>query len=223
MTSNIKFLDLNYSFQSGVGAASAGRYLNEYAVEIYGDGFDNDGNETKPVLIGKAKVTLVLLSLAINNGFSYYPVFGTSEELLELGKAVFDLEQEQYNEVVEHYHYDTLNSNLLYIDRIEILPAYRHAGWGKKVIKDILCRFSGCYGLMVLKSFPLQLKADRDSTDDWNVQMEFEKLEQDAKVATTKLNSFYKSLGFVKLLEDDYFFYNSELKNRGLDKIDIDD
>jgi len=222
MTSNIEFLDLTYSFESGIGATSAGRYLNEYTIEIYGDGFDNDGNEIKPVLIGKAKVTLVLLSLAINNGFSYYQIFDTSEELLELGNVVFDLEQEQYNEVVEHYHYDALNSNLLFIDRIEILPAYRNAGWGKKVIKDILCRFSGCYGLMVLKSFPLQLKADRDNTDDWNVQMEFENLEQDEKVAITKLNSFYKSIGFVKLLEDDYFFYNSELKNSKLDKIKID-
>ena len=223
MTSNIEFLDLSYSFESGIGAASAERYLNEYTIEIYGDGFDNDGKEIKPILIGKAKVTLVLLSLANNNEFSYYQIFDTSEELLELGNVVFDLEQDQYNEVVEHYHYDTLNSNLLYINRIEILPAYRHAGWGIKVIKDILCRFSGCYGLMVLKSFPLQLKVDRDSTDDWNVQMEFEKLEQDEKVAITKLNSFYKSLGFVKLLEDDYFFYNSELKNSKLDKIIIDD
>jgi len=222
MTSNIEFLDLTYSFESGIGAASAERYLNEYTIEINGDGFDNNGNEIKPVLIGKAKVTLVLLSLAINNGFSYYQIFDTSEELLELGNVVFDLEQEQYNEVVEHYHYDALNSNLLFIDRIEILPAYRNAGWGKKVIKDILCRFSGCYGLMVLKSFPLQLKADRDNTDDWNMQMEFDKLEQNEKVAITKLNSFYKSIGFVKLLEDDYFFYNSELKNSKLDKIKID-
>jgi hypothetical protein len=223
MTSNIEFLDLTYSFESGIGAATAGRYLNEYTIEIYGDGFDNGGNEIKPILIGKAKVTLVLLSLAINNGFSYYQIFDTSEELLELGNVIFDLELEQYNEVVDRYNLEPFNSNLLYIDRIEILPEYRHAGWGKKVIKDILCRFSGCYGLMILKAFPLQLKVDRDTTDDWNIQMEFEKLEQDAKVATTKLNSFYKSLGFVKLLNADYFLCNPELKNSKLDKINIDD
>ena len=223
MTSNIEFLDLTYSFESGIGAASAERYLNEYRIEIYGNGFDKDGNEIKPILIGKAKVTLVLLSLAINNGFSYYQIFDTSEELLELGNAIFDLEREQYNEVVDRFNFEPFNSNLLYIDRIEILPEYRLAGWGKKVIKEILCRFSGCYGLMILKSFPLQLKVDRDTTDDWNVQMEFENLEQDAKVATTKLNSFYKSLGFKKLLNDNYFFYNPELKNSKLDKINIDD
>jgi len=224
MTSEINYLETKYSFQSVIGENDASRYISEYSIEIYGHCFDEDIEEMEPVLIGKAKVLLLLLGLADNNHYSYRYIFDNSMTMSELGGVIYDWEKDELKKKFEDWFIDSYNSNILFIDRIEILPPYRSHGLGKKIIKDVLCRFSGCFGVMILKALPLQHEnKSAPINNDWDVQMEYNKMEQDEKMATKKLNTFYKSLGFTQLFKDDYFFYNSALKNSKLDKININE
>jgi hypothetical protein len=177
-------------------------------------GFYIVGDDLKPVLIGRVWVSLRLLSLAINNGFIFYNIFDSSTEMLYFGNLIYDLDSETIKKDIENLVFDSINSNILYIDRIEILPEYRQYDWDKKVIKDILCRFSCCSVSVVLKAFPLQLKKVTSETAVCNNKMRYEKMEQNEYLANKKLFNFYKSLGFERLLNTDYFFYNSEKKTR---------
>ena len=225
MTPDIDYLETRYSFHSGTGELESGRYITEYNVDIYAHLFDENLEDLEPVLIGKARLMLLLLGLADDNKYSYGEIFDHSMTLSDLSGLIFDWETGSLNEKFEDWACDSYNSNILYIDQIEILPAYRNRGFGKKILKDILCRFSGCFGVMILQAFPLQFKSEHALGIDkqWDILMEYDKMEQDKKIAPTRLDTFYKSLGFKKLYKDNYFFYNSGLKNSKLDKIDINE
>ena len=223
MTPEIHYIETRYSFASSTYEIEAGRYITDYHVDIYAHLCNDDFEEPEPLLIGKAKLTLLLLGLAINNDFDFRLIFDSSSVLCDLGSEILDWEEMEFKPMFNEFA--LLNQNVLYLERIEILPEYRNGGWGKKVIKDILCRFNNCFGVMILKSFPLQFEG-RDSEikldDEWSKLMRYETTEQDEKLATKKLNDFYKSLGFKRLFNDNYFFYNSAYKNSKLKKIKID-
>ena len=223
MTPEIHYIETRYSFASSTYEIEAGRYITDYHVDIYAHLCNDDFEEPEPLLIGKAKLTLLLLGLAINNDFDFRLIFDSSSVLCDLGSEILDWEEMEFKPLFSEFA--SLNQNILYLERIEILPEYRNGGWGKKVIKDILCRFNNCFGVMILKSFPLQFEG-RDSEikldDEWSKLMRYETTEQDEKLATKKLNDFYKSLGFKRLFNDNYFFYNSAYKNSKLKKIKID-
>ncbi len=225
MTPEIHYIETRYSFASSTYEIEAGRYITDYHVDIYAHLCNDDFEEPEPLLIGKAKLTLLLLGLAIENNFDYYYIFDNSRVLCDLGSEIFDWEEREFKPKFEEFAIASLNHNILYLDRIEILPEYRNGGWGKKVIKDILCRFCDSFGVMILKSFPLQFEgrdSDIKSDDEWTKLMKYEATEQDEKLATKKLNDFYKSFGFKRLFNDNYFFYNSAYKNSKLKKIKID-
>jgi hypothetical protein len=223
MIPEIDYIETRYSFASSTYEIEAGRYITDYHVDIYAHLCNDDFEEPEPLLIGKAKLTLLLLGLAINNDFDFRLIFDSSSVLCDLGSEILDWEEMEFKPMFNEFA--LLNQNVLYLERIEILPEYRNGGWGKKVIKDILCRFNNCFGVMILKSFPLQFEG-RDSEikldDEWSKLMRYETTEQDEKLATKKLNDFYKSLGFKRLFNDNYFFYNSAYKNSKLKKIKID-
>jgi hypothetical protein len=225
MSLEIDYLETRYSFTSSTYEVESNRYITEYNVDIYAHLFDDSVENLKPVLIGKASLMLLLLGLADDNKYSYREIFDHSMTLSDLSGLIFDWETGSLKEKFEDWASDSWNSNILYIDKIEILPAYRNRGFGKKILKDILSRFSGCFGVMILQAFPLQFKSEYALGIDqqWDILMEYDKMEQDEKLATKKLYSFYKSLGFKKLFKDNYFFYNSGLRNSKLDKIDIDE
>lgn len=219
MTHKIDYLETRFSFTSGTGEIESGRYITEYNVGIYAYIVDENLDEQATILIGKAKLILLLLELADNDEYPYRYIFDSSMTLSDLGSVIFDWEINVLKDKFDNFASASFNSNILYIDQIEILPNYRSLGFGKKIIKDILCRFCGCFGTMILQSFPMQFKGKKEP--EWDILMEYETLEKDKKNAARKLNEFYKSLGFKKLFEDDYFFYNSALKNNKLDKINI--
>jgi hypothetical protein len=226
MTHEIDYLETRYSFTSSTYELEANRYITQYNVDIYAHPLTDDFEEPEPLLIGKAKLTLLLLGLAMENNFDYYCIFDSSRVLCDLGSEIYDWVERVLKPEFDEFAIDSFNSNILYLERIEILPEYTNNGWGKKVIKDILCRLDNCFGVLILKSYPLQfegIESEFKSDDEWIKLMKYEAMELDEKIATKRLNDFYKSLGFKKLFKDNYFFYNSGHKNKKLDKINIDE
>ncbi len=204
MTHKIDYLETRYSFTSSTGEIESCRYITEYNVYIYAYIVDENLDEQETILIGKAKLLLLLLELAYNDGYPFRYIFDNSMTLSDLGSVIFDWKINELNDKFDNFASASFNSNILYIDQIEILPSYRSQGFGKKIIKDILCRFYGSFGVMILQSFPLQFKGNEEP--EWDILMEYETLEKDKKNAAKKLNEFYKSLGFKKLFKDEYFF-----------------
>ena len=83
-------IKIEYKFKSYLGPIESRRYINEYKVKIYS--MDEDTTPIKKELIGKARLSLVLLSLVMNDGMDVFEVFDHSQFLLEIGETIFDFE-----------------------------------------------------------------------------------------------------------------------------------
>lgn len=118
--------------------------------------------------------------------------------LFEAGTFSFS---EKFMSVMEN---EMWSSNILILDRIEILPGFQGHSLTKVIIDDAVKLFSARTNVVVLKAFPLQHECrlpDR-TPDEWEVAMAYNDLEQDSGKATKQLVSFYESLGFA-VVEDD--------------------
>ena len=106
----------------------------------------------------------------------------------ELTGVIYDWEKDELKKKFEDWLIDSYNSNILFIDHIEILPPYKSHSLGKKIIKDILCRFSGCFGVMIHKVLLLQHENKSAPIDNnWVINMEHNKMDQNEKIATKKI------------------------------------
>jgi GNAT superfamily N-acetyltransferase len=215
-------ITIEYRFDSALGRIEEYRYINRYQIEIY-----NDDDAAEPVLhelIGKVEVSLVLLSLLTDNQMSYFPVFETSQFLCELGEMFIDFKT---NDFRGHFaqEFAGISGNLLAIERFELLPEWRKRNIGKKVIKDIVLRFSGSCAAVMLKAFPLQQEyqyAD-DRKNDWEKKMQFNELTQDEEFANLKMFDYYQKMGLTQLENTDYFYLNMCKTNAVFDAIDVEE
>lgn len=223
MNNEVDFSDLYFLFKYKMDTSTisdpAERYLNHYKLEIW---LDNE-DESQHKLVGKGDLYNILLGAAINDEMDEFQIFDWTESLTDLGNEIYDFEENDFCEAVsDYYDGEFYNPNVFFINRLELLPAYRGHCLGKKIIKDIYHRFSSACGLFVLKAFPLQ-KAIRDKNlSDWDELMKFHRLEQDEEKATYKMYSYYQSLGFTNILKNDYFFFNPAFNNEQLDDISFD-
>lgn len=216
---NIK---INYRFKSYLGPLESLRYINEYKVKIYS--IDEGVTPTKKELIGKARLSLILLSLVMNDEMDFYEVFDHSQFLFEIGEAIFDFDKEEFKESLLE-EMESSSANLLVIDRLELLPQWRHKGIGQKIIKDIILRFSGCCDLVILKAFPLQREVTNNDTNisKWRKKMQMDKLPEDEEFSFFKVYSYYQKIGFKRYEDSGYFYLNPALINEKFDAIDIED
>lgn len=212
------FFNTRYTFESGNGEMEMGRCITSYHVAITTDEDESKNNQE----IGFAKFDIINLSQGHEIGYSSITLFDHSQSLMELGFAIYNFDEEGFREeVLDFYQHDfNFYGCICHIDRIEILPTFRGMGLGKKVLKDIIHRFSHGTSLFVLKAFPLQQEVTI-SESLWRRKMKLDELEQNKKKAKQKLFKYYKSLGFVNILKDEYFFLNPILPNKKLDKIEL--
>lgn len=101
-------------------------------------------------------------------------------------------------------NYDIWHSNLLVIDRIEVLPVFRGKGLAKLIINDAINLFSSRADLVALNAFPLQFESNgpKYRPMKWARMMELNKLEGDERMANNRLSAFYESLGFIKMVDE---------------------
>lgn len=210
------FFHIKYGFTSPLGEVEGNRYVTSYFAEIYKE---PEGNSS-PELVGKLELKLMLLGLAINDGYDLFEIFDMDSYILNIGETIYDFSDADLKEdIIEFYSHNFYNSDLCIINRLEILPQYRRKGLGKKVIKDIFNRFSSSCGLFVVHAFPLQFEwstLDKKQTE-WYKKMNFNDLEKDFEQAYYQLKSFYQKIGFDHIEGyEDYMFLNPALKNQKL-------
>ncbi len=213
---------IEYSFDSSLGMMGTDRYVNAYKVAIYSE--DHLQDPIKRMLIGKAELSLVLLTLMTNQEMSYQLVFDNTQFLSELGETIFDYETNDFRGLFLG-ETEVDSSNLLVINRLELLPKWRKKSIGKRVIKDIIWRFSGCFGLVMLKAFPLQQEFQyaNNQKSPWETEMKMADFSQDEKFSNYKIFAYYLSLGFSKLENTDYFYMNSACLSDKFEAIELEE
>lgn len=119
---------------------------------------------------------------------------------------------------------DSLNRNLLILDRIELLPQFRDHGYGLAMLYRCIQQFAHCYTTVVLKCFPLQFetRSNRDESAAWLSTMEMNMFSADQKECTAKLKHHYRKLGFKSIGRSDFMFLNPAHKRPTLADIGSD-
>ena len=175
-------------------------YYNRYAYDV--KLLTDDDTE---IFIGKGSSVLYLCERAINEGFDIINAFDDNHH-----EEIYGLLYDEDGETKDWWkdlfaENESFNSNILVSDRLEILPDYQHHGYGK-VVRHILCDFfSGCYGIEILHSFPLQLERINNS-DPWRTQMHYETMSHDATHAHSSLNNCYLRTGYTQYQDTEYFY-----------------
>ena len=174
----------------------------DYIYEASGDLFViNDDEDKQPV--GKFRVYYVDLERAVNEGETISDILDAhSSHVAEYFEPIFGSEEPDFNSrILELFDHAIFASNLLILDRLEILPQYRGEGLGLTVLRHMIARFSSGAALVAMKPFPLQFEASPSVGfgDKWRDRMNLSQFPAAEDVATEKLFRYYSRLGFLRL------------------------
>lgn len=215
---DIRYLKLKYSFETSTGAGFFEEYdfYNQYTVDIYGCNLPDNEDQEEEVLIGKAVVYQFLLGYLIDREFPLEDFLSCFEAGRYLGDIILDgntgIIKQEYEELLG----GNGNFNILYLDCVMLFPEYRGYGYGKFIIKDIICRFYSTAGLILTIVFPLQ-SAPGDSPPEMNDHQ----MDQDLEYSSYKLYRYFLSLGFEQVNRSNFFIIDPCKVNERLDNIDL--
>lgn len=174
-------------------------FYNRYEYDVM---LEHD--EDAPKLIGRGVAVLYLCGKAINEGADLFVAFDENVHN-EIYEAMFDSATDDLKPDWQDIMADSFNSNILVKERLEILPEYRHRGYGKIVRAILRSFFDGCYGVEVLHSFPLQLELF-DNHRGWRSELDYDAMEMDEKKAIQSLNRCYKKDGYKQYKRTQIFY-----------------
>lgn len=173
---------------------------------------DDQPGETK---IGEVDIELILRGRVLNEGESLFDVMDSvDEELCECYETVFGGEDgKDWGELVEDLYENIgiFGTDLLYIRRIELDLKSRRKEIAATGIKEFIESLGGSCGLVVAKAFPLQYRG-LEGEKLWQREFEKQRFSDFAKVA-----KFWRSLGFRRLGDSDFYSYCPGLKEQPKD------
>jgi len=173
----------------------------DWVVEVSGEVFISDEDNEERVA---AKCRLFLVDVE-SSGYAAGELLDTRQEIYPF-ISFYEPDTSSFNaSFLSFVGDDVWHSNLLIIDRIEVLPMFRGRGLTKLIIDDAVNLFSARIDVVALKVFPLQFeyKGLNNKPNEWKKMMELKKMEHDIGIATTKLAASYESLGFVRVVNED--------------------
>lgn len=204
---------IDYTFSSFLNNGSIAEeptdFVNEVSLNLYHVNEEKGSDQ----LIGKGYFSLLHLNRALDHDYPLYDVFDATAPILDMAEIMFNLKEEDnyWAKLDEFYKFDMLTSyDVCFIEQIELLPEYRGKGLGKWVIKNILERFYGSCGLVVLHAFPLQHDDSNNYSSEWVEKMKLKELESDLEKAQYKLFHYCQQMGFLNPFDPAYFFIRPE-------------
>jgi hypothetical protein len=138
----------------------------------------------------------------------FYECDAHSQELIDVVSVLFDPEDEELREDVDQALHGVIQSNVIVLDRIEVVPEHRGHGVGLAAASRFLETFGAGCGIAICKPFPLQFEYGAKKRPEWVERMKLGSFEQDQKTATGKLEGYWGRLGFARLLDTPYWAMN---------------
>ena len=200
---------ITYSFTTFPQANPLGEEPSDYVTEVLLDirQLNSYGNPVDK--IGQGVLNLLHFSLAMDKGYPLFDVMDATGPIMEMAEKLFEVSEgiDCWDKIEEYYDYEPpLQYDVCFLERLEILPAYRKKGIGKLVIKNIIEKFYASCGLVVVKAYPLQHEDDNFLVNpEWQTNMKYQQMETDYEKARYQLYNYYQKLGFVNPFAEDYF------------------
>ncbi|MGK7395817.1 MAG: hypothetical protein ACNS62_14660 [Candidatus Cyclobacteriaceae bacterium M3_2C_046] len=191
-----------------------------YINDVNGRIISYDENDKFKQIVGKFKLNYFNIERARKDGFNMQELFDFEEDMLEIGKCIFDAENSRYHQDILNFYGYLPYQNLLVLNYMEIISTYRGRNIGAMVLKDIKNRFTVGCGLLALRIKPRQhVPQEKYSEEDvrWDQMMSYGKLENDEEQAFYKLAAYFQKLGFESVNSNDIFTLSPTFNTR-LDK-----
>ncbi|MEX2335946.1 MAG: hypothetical protein WD555_01590 [Fulvivirga sp.] len=184
-------------------------FINEFHFTI--NLFNESGEDVG--LAGRGVMSQILFGLAVDNHFALSHVMDASQSILDMSEMLFEWEEDkEFYSKIEDYFTDIplMNSNICYLENLEILPRYRGLGLGKKVIMNLAQRFYDSCGLWIIRAFPLQHNLNEPDFanrkwNDWEKMMGYPNFEPDFEKSQYKLFHYYQQMGLKNPFDEEYF------------------
>lgn len=167
----------------------------------------NIHDDNAPELAAKVQYTIVDINSAIAAGINPEWLLDIRTDTAHYMFSIYNKSGQMFNNRIQRLFDRTIfNTNLLIIDRIEVLPKHRGKDLLTQILDDGIRHFGGKTHLAVLKAFPLQFEV-QDIDDEmsavlsWNKAPELDKFTQDENKAYRKLEKYYRRHGFVRITQ----------------------
>jgi hypothetical protein len=170
---------------------------DDYVLTVHGSICTDDDTE-----IGRLLAYIIQVNRAINEEQDLFEACDThSQTPTDYYEALFDHKTGDFKESIKEQLGITRVGNILILDRIEVVPAYRKLGVGLAAACCFIDTFSNDVDdLAVGLPHPLQFTTDGRSADaEWEMKMQYKNLPRNKKKATEKLQAYWSKLGMQRL------------------------
>jgi hypothetical protein len=170
---------------------------DDYVLTVHGRICSDDDRE-----IARLLAYIIQVNRALNEEQDLFEACDAhSQTVTDYYEALFDHETGDFKESIEEQLGTPHLGNILILDRIEVLPAFRKCGVGLAAA----CRFIDTFSndvddLLVGLPHPLQFtNSGRPADAEWKMKMKYQNLPRDKRKSTKKLQAYWSKLGMQRL------------------------
>ena len=199
------------------------RPISGYVEFFIGDVHDNanEGTRERRTVAGRFVASYINVDNSLVAGVKLYGLMDTySDDMAEVYETLFDSRTDELRRDVKELLGNVPFRNILVIDRVEILPAYRGMGIGLSTLLDIIQRHSAGCGIVALKAFPFQFRSGSRSgrlsfleESDWNKKMGYDTHSYTMEYAHEKLIFHLTKFGFKRIGDRGVLALSTSMKN----------
>jgi hypothetical protein len=170
---------------------------DDYVITVHGRIRTDDDTE-----IARLLAYIIQVNRAINEEQDLFEACDAhSQTATDYYEALFEHETAGFKESIEEQLGTPPLGNILILDRIEVLPAFRKRGVGLAAACCFIDTFSDDVNdLLVGLPHPLQFtNGGRPADAEWEKKMRYQNLSRDKRKATKKLQAYWSKLGMQRL------------------------
>lgn len=144
---------------------------------------------------------------------------------MDLSNVIWDYDANDFNMALnKFFEYDLIDSDVLFMHTLEILPDYRGMHIGMHVITDAANNFQTGCSLIVTDCLPLQHTNWIVKDKEWRKRMGYDLFGKGKRQAKQRVIQYLKRTGFYYLpkLSKDYMFLCPARRNPNFDYIELE-
>lgn len=192
--------------------------IDAYFTEINGELLCHVSEEDEsPVTAGRIQAYYIDISGAESEGYSHYDLFDLLHEGNECYHLLFDAQSDEWDDAFLEAFDETVERNVLLLQRLEVLPGFRGGRLGLAAIHRTIQQFGHGCGYVVLKPVPLQIEPIRSASDEsWRTEMALEQFPTDIEAGVRRLRAYYGLLGFQLIPDSEWMAINLDFMRPSL-------
>lgn len=216
-----RYLVIKYSIESSLGPIENYRYRQKILGKIM---LQNEQGEDLEE-VGRIYADKLLFGVGMEEGWDHFSIFDTEQYLLDLGSAIWDFEACDFKKALDKFFEGNLiDSDVLYLHTIEVLPAYRGMQLGEHALKDAANNFEQGCSLVITDCLPLQHTNWLSTDPEWRKKMQYDLFEKGKRKAKAQVIQYLKRTGFYYLpkVSKQYMFLCPMRLNPNFDYIELE-